>query len=99
MSAALAEGLRPERVPEVLLECVLPTFGMRRGAVLITLPDGAVSTTTLGVDPLGETSNGAGPWADAVATTIAGGRRPVLLRALGPSDPLLVELLPEARNV
>jgi diguanylate cyclase (GGDEF)-like protein len=102
MTAGLTEDLRAERVPALLLESLLTTFGLPRGAVIIAA-DASVSVTTIAAASMqAETSVRAtttDPWPDAVAIEAATRRAPVLVRGLGADDPVLASALAGARNV
>ena len=110
MSADLTENLRAELVPGLLLDHVLTTFGMARGVVVLAEekanPDSEQGPTTVEVSvttargrEVLDSRSGRTPWPDEAAVLAAGRRAPVLLRALGPSNPLLAAALPQARNV
>jgi diguanylate cyclase (GGDEF)-like protein len=98
MSAALTSNPRPDLVPGLVLDSLLTTFGMTRGAMVIAGPDGAETTTMVGRD-VTRTVDGLESWPDAVAEVAAARRAPVLVRTLGPDSPVLADAMPRSRNV
>jgi len=98
LSAELTENLSADRVPELLLDRLLTTFGMVRGAVVLAEADHLAVTTMAGREVVRRVE-GTGPWPDAVARQAVERRAPVLLRQLGRANPVLDEALAGARNV
>jgi diguanylate cyclase (GGDEF)-like protein len=98
LSSDLTGNLDPRRIPVRLLETVLPAFGFRRGAVVVDAGR-AVRVTVAGADGAVTETEVDAALADATVLAAAGRRQPVLVRALGPADPLLAAALPAAVNV
>lgn len=99
LSTDLTGSLDAARIPGRLLAAVLPTFGFPRGAVVVDAGPAAVHVTIGRRDGTTTEAVGVGPLRDRTVIAAAEERNPVLVRALGPSDPLLASVLPGAVNV
>ena len=98
MSAALTEDLHPERVAPLLLDSLITTFGMARGAVVVSTDTGVLATTMVGRQVAAE-SSGPWRWPDPVAQSALTTRAPVLVRRLSPANSVLARALPDAERV